>query len=262
MTCVQQPHQAFPPDSFNPSGFPITAGKNQDDWRIIAKGDAATEDIRFSFSIWHVPTSISEPVQRKSDTATRGRTPSRLVGQARPFAWLPLLPLEEPAELPVVCNAVETGISLSLPPVDEGQHVSTTTLIRRVPSVDVGVDDDTLPAKKKQRLSFQAREVEGADVIANNERAERAIPVERGKISSGTLIRRVRMRDVHILEDFLVSDSDLHKAMRRNSHYSAGSILARVWDRCSASGPSWSFWRCCTSRTRQLATGGFRSGKS
>lgn len=209
MTCVRQPHQAFPPASspagFNPSGFPITAGKVQDDWRTIAKEETTTEDIRFSFSIWHVPTSISEPGQRKSDTAIRGRTPSRLVRPSIPFAWLPLLPLDQSTESPQALGVVKTGISLSLPLTDEEQQVSTPTLIRRIPTAIVEVDEDALPVKKKQRLSLGTKEMEQEETMASWEDAGRVVSAQKARNLSGPVIRKVRMRDVDIVEDFLVS---------------------------------------------------------
>ncbi|KAJ9115673.1 hypothetical protein QFC20_001000 [Naganishia adeliensis] len=203
MTCVRQPHQALPPAGFNSSGFPITADKVQDDWRTIAKEETATEDIRFSFSIWHVPTSISEPGQRKSDTAIRGRTPSRLVRPSIPFAWLPLLPLDQSTESPQARGVVETGISLSLPLTDEEQQVSTPTLIRRIPTAIVEVDEDALLAKKKQRLSLGTKEMEQEETMASWEDAGRVVSAQKARNLSGPVIRKVRMRDVDIVEDFL-----------------------------------------------------------
>lgn len=205
MTCVQQRFPTFPSAGFAPSGFSITAGKTFEDWRTTSQEDAATEDIRFTFSIWHVPTIDKEPVQRKNDTSLRARTPSRHARTTAPFSWLPLLPLEEPAVLPSA-TVVETGISLSVPEVEEDQHAFIPALIRRVPVSDVAVDaEEALPAKKKRRLSLRLGEPECIRAAAQDKDAEQVISAQKGGLPLGTVIRKVRMRDVDVVEEFLVS---------------------------------------------------------
>lgn len=175
------------------------------DWRTTAQEDSATEDIRFTFSIWHIPITGNETVQRKSDTSLRGRTPSRPVRNPTPVAWLPLLPLEKPTELSTAADVIQSGMSLPVPPADEEQPSVVPAPTRRLAVCSVEANEEALPAKKKQRMSLRSEAAGPAWITSEDGFAGQVAPAPQPGLPPATVIRKVRMRDVDIVEEFLVS---------------------------------------------------------
>jgi hypothetical protein len=212
------------------------------DWQMLDKPETL-EDIRFTFSIWHQPIKTESRTTR-TDDGSRARTTSRSIGQAVPFAWLPLLPIEAPVEVvdKRESGVVSTGYPLVLPKVDE-EAAPPPNLVRRASVAVIDAEQETTTARKKQRLDVDTQDLEAVEATIEYPPAD--FPVEsRRKEVSGINIHKVRMRDVDVVEDFLVS-STVQPCTRATLIHIAltGSILARVWNGRTVTCPPRYSWR-------------------
>ncbi|KAJ9125224.1 hypothetical protein QFC22_000179 [Naganishia vaughanmartiniae] len=164
-------------------------------WQTAGKANVMLEDemdIRFTFNIWHQPARTTEEAHEK--------TPVQPVSKASPFAWLPLLPLETVPQPPSASPLVGTGVPLSPQQADDDLDVLSRASSRGT-SVTETVDNE--PARKKQRVSAPIKRNVELTTLAEERDEIRTGPEIRDERCQALAIRRVRMRDVDAVEDFL-----------------------------------------------------------
>lgn len=175
------------------------------EWPVLHQTDAL-EDIRFTFSIWHQPIIKMEGRVQRNDAEARARATSRLGKTTAPFTWLPLLPIEtfvegDRAEEGYV---VTTGYPLVSPIEDDSRIPAIPNLIRRASAAVIDVEQENTSARKKQRMTSEEPDLEDVELSIGQQHVAPAVAIKREEVLE-TRIQRVRMRDVDIVEDFLVS---------------------------------------------------------
>jgi hypothetical protein len=246
MTSAQPALRMFSPGVIKPDHQELSTT----DWQMFDKPETL-EDIRFTFSIWHQPIK-TESRSTRTDDGFRARTPSRSIRQAVPFAWLPLLPIEE-APVEVVdkreSGVVSTGYPLVLPTVDE-EAALPPNLVRRASVAVIDSEQETSIPRKKQRLDADNQDLEAVEATIDHSQIASPVEIRRKEVLD-IKIQKVRMRDVDVVEDFLVS-STVQSCTRATLIHCAltGSILARVWNGRTVTCPprySWGLGIGCAS---------------
>lgn len=183
------------------------------DWPVFNKPETL-EDIRFTFSIWHQPISKAGILAQRNDVESRARTTTRPVRATAPFAWLPLLPIEKPVEVGQVGDdyVVTTGFPLVSPATEEDRVPAIPNLVRRASVAVVDGEQETSAARKKQRLAVESQDLEEVEASVEHRDVAPIIETKRKEVL-GVKIQKVRMRDVDVVEDFLVRTAvqGLHK---------------------------------------------------
>ncbi|KAJ9127869.1 hypothetical protein QFC24_000154 [Naganishia onofrii] len=173
-------------------------------WKSTRKPNVVVEDeldIRFTFNIWQQPASTTETAHAKSTI--------HQVAKPTPFTWLPLLPLEAVQRLPPACPVVDTGISLSSQTSEDDVDTIPKPASRRSSVTGIVKVEHGEPARKKQRVSAPVTNAVELGVLAERKDEVLSSPEVGNERSQELAIRRVRMRDVDVVEDFLVGHSGI-----------------------------------------------------
>lgn len=171
-------------------------------WKPTEKANVIVNDeldIRFTFNIWHQPISTRETAYATSRV--------HHVAKAAPFTWLPLLPLDSTPRLPSAWTVVGTGIPLACQPAEDDVDTIPSAATRCSSVTDIVDIEHAEPARKKQRLSLPVDTAAESAVLSGKQEKVQANLQAKDKCRRELAIRRVRMRDVDVVEDFLVSRS-------------------------------------------------------
>jgi hypothetical protein len=173
-------------------------------WKSTRKPNVVVEDeldIRFTFNIWQQPAPTTETAHAKSTI--------HQVAKPTPFTWLPLLPLEAVPRLPPACPVVDTGIPLSSQTSEDDVDTIPKPASRRSSVTDIVKVEHGEPARKKQRVLAPVTSAVELGVLAERKDEVLSSPEVGNERSQALAIRRVRMRDVDLVEDFLVGHSGI-----------------------------------------------------
>lgn len=165
-------------------------------------------DIRFAFSIWHQPIIKTEGRVQRNDAGARARITSRPGRTTEPFTWLPLLPIETSVEGDRTGegSVVTTGFPLVSPMKDNSHIPAIPNLIRRASAAVIDVERENSSARKKQRMTSEEPDLEDVELSIDQQHVVPAV-IFKGNEVLETRIKRVRMRDVDLVEDFLVNNT-------------------------------------------------------
>lgn len=101
-------------------------------------------------------------------------------------------------------GVVSTGFPLVLPTVDEEISLPIPTLVRRASVAVIDAEQETSIARKKPRLDVDNQDLEAVEATIELPSIDSANESRRKEVSEIN-IQKVRMRDVDMVEDFLVS---------------------------------------------------------